>query len=178
MADLYPEESSLSRFTYRHTLFGINPIAAYDLPPPLPPAIQALPQPTTNGDDDAASITSSRANSVQPADIDESNRQRQKLDRFGRHTGDRTNSPDPRTLPTKKKAKDKRELPAVVIDFIAALPPASMFDGALFHVDELVKLIRDVNLPLPAGFMANGKRARGMDDDDGPARGNKKYRDD
>ena len=78
----------------------------------------------------------------------------------------------------KKKAKDRRELPAVVIDFIAALPPASMFDGALFHVDELVKLIRDVNLPLPAGFMANGKRARGMDDDDGPARGNKKYRDD
>ena len=66
----------------------------------------------------------------------------------------------------------------MVMDFIASLPPASMFDGALFHVEELVKLIRDVNLPLPAGFGVNGKRARGMDDEDGPPRGSKKYRDD
>ena len=64
------------------------------------------------------------------------------------------------------------------MDFIAALPPARMFDGALFHIDELLRLIRDVNLPLPSGFVVNGKRARGMDDEEGPARGNKKYRDD
>lgn len=129
-----------------------------------------------DGDDDAASVTSSRANSVQPSDMDESSRQRQKLDRFGRQTRDRTNSPDPRTLP-KKKAKDKRELPAPIMDFIAALPPANMFDGALFHVDELLRLIRDVNLPLPSAFAVNGKRARGMEDEEGPARGSKKYRD-
>ena len=176
MADLYPEESSLSRFISRHTIFGINPIAAYDLPPPLPPTI-IPPAPTNDGEDDVASVTSSRANSVQPSDIDEPPCRRQKLDRFGRQTRDRTNSPDPRTLP-KKKAKDKRELPAPIMDFIAALPPARMFDGALFHIDELLRLIRDVNLPLPSGFVVNGKRARGMDDEEGPARGNKKYRDD
>jgi Suppressor of forked protein (Suf) len=154
---------------HRHTLFGVNPIATYDLPPPLPTII-SHPIPTAQ-DDDTFSIASSRANSVQPSDIDDPKRPR--LDRFGRQIRERTNSPDPRTV--KKKTTAKRELPAVIIDFLAALPPATMFDGATFHVDELIKLIRDANVPYPA---VKNKRARASDDDDGHVRGVKKYRDD
>jgi hypothetical protein len=159
---------------HRHTIFGINPIAIHDLPPPIPPQ-HFQPPSATAPDDDAASTTSSRANSVQPVDMDDA--RRGKVDRFGRQTRERTNSPDPRTI-QKKKAVNKRELPAVIMDFLAALPPAHMFDGATFHVDELVKLIRNANVPYPAGFVVNAKRARANDDDDGPARGMKKYRDD
>jgi hypothetical protein len=155
----------------RHTLFGINPVAIYDLPPTLPPPVQ--PTAPTSQDDDAYSIASSRANSVQPSDIDEG--KRLKVDRFGRQVRDRTSSPDPRNI--KKKNLSKRELPAVIMDFLAALPPASMFDGATFHVDELVKLIRDANVPYPVGFVGKTKRARGSDEDDIPQRGVKKYRD-
>jgi cleavage stimulation factor subunit 3 len=183
IADLYPEgiilkplhltaESNLRRFMTRHTTFGVNPVAIYDLPPSLPPAIPEHPAPAH--DEDVASVISSRANSVQPSDMDDS--KRLKLDRFGRHVRERTNSPDPRT--TKKKSSNKRELPRPILEFLAALPPANMFDGATFHVDELVKLIRDVNVPYPAGFIVKTKRARGSDDDEGPARGIKKYRDD
>jgi hypothetical protein len=162
-------ETNLTRFMHRHTLFGVNPIATYDLPPPLPPII-SHPIPTAQ-DDDVFSIASSRANSVHPPDIDDP--KRSKLDRFGRQIRERTNSPDPRTV--KKKTTAKRELPAVIIDFLAALPPATMFDGATFHVDELIKLIRDANVPYPA---VKNKRARASDDDDGHVRGVKKYRDD
>ena len=115
-------------------------------------------------DDDASSAVSSRANSVQPSDVDEA--KRAKRDRFGRQTRERTNSPDPRTI--KKKTSSKRDLPAAIINFLAALPPASMFDGATFHVDELIKLIRDANVPYPVGFVVNSKRARGNEDDEGP----------
>lgn len=183
IADLYPEgiiprprhlttESYLSRFLTRHTLFGVNPIATYDLPPSLPPAIPQQLAPAH--DEDASSVISSRANSVQPSDMDEP--RRLKLDRFGRRIRERTNSPDLRTI--KKKSSSKRELPPSILEFLAALPPANMFDGATFHVDELIKLIRDANVPYPAGFVVKTKRARGSDDDDGPARGMKKYRDD
>lgn len=156
---------------HRHTIFGINPIAIHDLPPPIPPQPFHLPL-TTAPDEDTASIASSRANSVQPSDIEDV--KRGKVDRFGRQTRERTNSPDPRTI-QKKKATPKRELPAVIMEFLAALPPAHMFDGATFHVDELVKLIRNANVPFPAGFQVNGKRARANDDDEGPVRGFKKY---
>ena len=44
---------------------------------------------------------------------------------------------------------------------MAALPPAGMFDGATFHIDELVRLIRDVNVPFPVGFV----RKRGREDE-------------
>src|SRR5271169_1930541 len=104
---------------HRHTLFGVNPIAIHDLPPPLPPII-ANPLPSLQ-EDDSSSIASSRANSVQPFDFDEA--KRLKLDRFGRQARERTSSPDPRTI--KKKSSGKRaELPAVIMDFLAALPPA------------------------------------------------------
>lgn len=169
IADLYPEESNLSRFMHRHTLFGINPIGIYDLPPPLPPLV---PQPSQ--DDDAVSVISSRANSVQPSDIDEP--KRSKRDRLGIQTRERTNSPDPRTI--KRKVPGRRELPQVILDFLASLPPANIFDGATFHVDELLKLIREANVPYPAGFMSKNKRARGDEDEDGVTRGIKKYRDD
>lgn len=101
---------------------------------------------------------------------------RLKLDRFGRHVRERTNSPDLRTI--KKKSSSKRELPPSILEFLAVLPPANMFDGATFHIDELIKLIKDANVPYPAGFVVKTKRARGSDDDDVPARGMKKYRDD
>ena len=183
IADLYPEgiilrprhlttESNLSRFMTRHTLFGVNPIPTYDLPPPLPPTIPQHPAPAR--DEDASSVISSRANSVQPSEMDEP--QRVKLDRFGRQIRERTNSPDLRT--NKKKISSKRELPPSILEFLAALPPANMFDGATFHVDELVKLIRDANVPYPVRFVVKTKRARGSDDEEGPARGMKKYRDD
>ena len=183
IADLYPEgtimrphhltiESNLSRFMVRHSSFGVNPVAIYDLPPPLPPVTPQRPAPAQ--DEDASSVISSRANSVQPSDMDDL--KRLKLDRFGRHVRERTNSPDPRTI--KKKGSSKRELPSSILEFLAALPPANMFDGATFHVDELVKLIRDANVPYPVGFVVKTKRARGSDDDEGPARGIKKYRDD
>jgi hypothetical protein len=149
----------------RHALFGVNPIAFYDLPPPLPlmPSVHA-----TLPDDDTRSITSSRANSVQP-EIDEP---RAKPNRRGlRQPRERTNSPAPRTLNTKST---KRDLPPQIMDFLAALPPAPMFDGATFHVDELIKLIRNVNVPYPIGFTVNSKRARGSDDDEGIARGMKR----
>jgi len=164
MADLYPEESSLSRFMRRHIQYDVNPIARYDLPPPLPPPPSQSTFPTTR-DDDASSVASSRANSVQPSDIDDA--KRTKLDRFGRKISERTNSPDLRTI--KKKGANKRELPATILNFLAALPPASIFDGATFHVDELIKLIREANVPYPAGFVVNSKRARETDDD-GPPR--------
>ena len=155
----------------RHTLFGVNPIAIYDLPPPLPPNI---PQHLAQAQDEvASSVVSSRANSVQPSDMDEP--KRLTFDRFGRQVRERTNSPDPRTI--KKKTSGKRELPHSILAFLAALPPAHLFDGATFHVDELVNLIRDANVPYPTGFVVKSKRARGDDDDDGPARGMKKYRD-
>ena len=64
------------------------------------------------------------------------------------------------------------------MDFLAALPPAAMFDGATFYVDELVKLIRDAGVPYPVGFVVKSKRGRGDDDDDLGQRGTKKYRDD
>jgi Suppressor of forked protein (Suf) len=156
---------------HRHTLFGINPVAVYDLPPQLPPPVQ--PPAPTSQEDDASSVASSRANSVQPSEIEDG--KRLKVDRFGRQVRDRTNSPDPRNI--KKKSSSKRELPGVIMDFLAVLPPASMFDGATFHVDELVKLIRDANVPYPIGFVVRAKRARGSDDDDVPQRGVKKYRD-
>ena len=156
---------------HRHTMFDINPVAIYDLAPPLPPQVQ--PPAPTSQEDDATSVASSRANSVQPSDMDEG--KRLKVDRFGRQIRDGTSSPDPRNI--KKKFSSKRELPAVIMDFLAALPPASMFDGATFHVDELVKLIRDANVPYPVGFVVKAKRARGIDDDDIPQRGVKKYRD-
>ena len=77
----------------RHTLFGVNPIAIYDLPPPLPPNI---PQHLAQAQDEvASSVVSSRANSVQPSDMDEP--KRLTFDRFGRQVRERTNSPDPRT---------------------------------------------------------------------------------
>jgi len=155
-------ESSLTRFVQRHTAFGINPIAVYDLAPPLPPVV-LQPSTSTAREDDATSITSSRANSVQPVDFEEAKRIR--LDRFGRQGRERTKSPDVRTV--KKKGASRRELPAVLMDFLAALPPASMFDGATFHVDGLLKLIREANVPYPVGFVAK-KRSRGDDDDDGP----------
>src|SRR5438046_10035092 len=94
------------------------------------------------------------------------------LCRVGREVSERTNSPDPRTI--KKKSLGKRELPPSILAFLAALPPAHLFDGATFHVDELVKLIRDANVPYPTGLVVKSKRARGDDDDDGPARGMKK----
>ena len=156
----------------RYTSFGVNPIAIYDLPPPLPPAIPQQVAPAR--DEDASSVISSRANSVQPSDMDES--KRLKLDRFGRQVRERTNSPDPRTI--KKKSSSKRELPPSILEFLAALPPANMFDGATFHIDELIKLIRDTNVPYPVGFTVKSKRTRGSDDDEGPVRGMKKYRDD
>ena len=58
------------------------------------------------------------------------------------------------------------------------LPPAAAFDGATFHIDELVRLIRDAGVPYPVGFVVKSKRGRG-DDDDGDLgqRGSKKYRD-
>src|SRR5579859_3508194 len=174
IADLYPEESALTRFIHRHTLFGINPIAVYDLPPPLPP-IDLQPPPnivTPNDDDDATSVTSSRANSVHPSDLDDG--RRKKKDRFGRQIRDGA-SPVPK--PAKTKTIGKKELPGVILEFMASLQPAHMFDGATFHVDELVKLIRNANVPYPAGFAVNAKRARG-DDDEGMVRGVKKYRDD
>jgi len=166
MSDLYPEESTLTRFMRRHTLFGINPIAIHDLPPQLPPI---LPPPATGAEDDVVSETSSRAGSVQPPDMEDG--KRTKLDRFGRQTRERTNSPNPQTV--KKKASSKKELPAAIIDFLTALPPAHMFDGATFHIDELVKLVRNANVPYPTGFVVNTKRARG-DDDDFPTGGSKK----
>ena len=70
MSDLYPEESTLTRFMHRHTLFGINPIAIHDLPPQLPPL---LPPPATAAEEDAVSETSSRAGSVQPPDMEDGN---------------------------------------------------------------------------------------------------------
>lgn len=155
----------------RHTIFGVNPIAIYDLPPPLPPII-SHPLPTQ--DDDTSSVASSRANSVQPSDVET---KRLKHDRFGRQIRERTNSPDPRTI-KKKGSAGKNELPPAILEFLAALPPANIFDGATFHVDELVKLIRDANVPYPVGFVVKNKRTRGSDDDDGNPRGMKKYRDD
>jgi Suppressor of forked protein (Suf) len=183
MADLYPEgntsnsfhlntESNLARFIVRHTVFGINPIVIYDLPPPPPPILSHQPEPLRN--DETSSVTSSRANSVQPSDMNEA--RQLKLDRFNRPIRERTNSPDPRTI--KQKVSSKRELPTAIMDFLAALPPASMFDGATFHIDELVKLIRNANVPYPTGFVMNSKRGRGSDDDDNVPRGVKKYRDD
>ena len=157
MADLYPEESILARFMHRKTFFGVNPIATHDLPPPLLPLPQSIQPPSV--DEDAISETSSRAGSVQPSDLDE---RRPKLDRFGRQIRDRANSPNPHIV---KKKNTKKELPTVIMEFIAALPPASMFDGATFHVGELVELIRNANVPYPAGFVVNAKRARGDDDD-------------
>jgi len=182
MTDLFPEgacslpvyansESNLTRFVHRHTLFGVNPIATFDLPPPLPP----VPPPTiphNDNDDDISSIPSSRAASVQPSDLDIP--RSRKLDRFGR---DKANSPNPQTVKQKKVAS-KRELPPAIMDFLAALPPAAMFDGATFYVDELVKLIRDAGVPYPVGFVVKSKRGRGDDDDDLGQRGTKKYRDD
>ena len=154
ISDLYPEESTLTRFMKRHTQFDVNPIALHDLPPPLP--LQVIPPVSTEDD---VSETSSRAGSVQPADLEE---RRSKLDRFGRR--ERTNSPNPQIV---KKKGNKKELPAVVVEFLAALPPASMFDGATFHIDELVRLLRNTNIPYPAGFVVDAKRARG-EEDDGP----------
>jgi hypothetical protein len=149
MADLYPDESNLTRFMHRHTLFNINPIAIHDLPPPLPPFL--IP-PT----DDTVSETSSRAGSVAPSEDD-----KRKIDRFGRPIRERTNSPNPQTI---KKKNPKRELPSAIMEFLAVLPPANVFDGATFHIDELVKLIRNAKVPYPAGFVMNGKRTR--DDED------------
>jgi hypothetical protein len=183
MADLYPEgtpsspakltpESNLTRFVNRHTLFGINPIAIFDLPPPLP----AIPISSTTvpHDDEISSVPSSRAASVQPSDLDVP--KPRKLDRFGRDKG---NSPNPQTVKPKTGAASKRELPQAILDFLAVLPPAATFDGATFHIDELVRLIRDAGVPYPVGFVVKSKRGRG-DDDDGDLghRGSKKYRDD
>jgi hypothetical protein len=150
----------------RHTLYGVNPIAVYDLPPPLPPQVPHHP-PLAIPADDAASVASSRANSVQPPEIDESRRQKPDR-RLGRQAREKADSPAPR--PNKTKASKQRDLPAVIIDFLAALPPAHMFDGATFHIDELLKLIRNANVPYPTGFIVNNKRPRGSDDDEGAAR--------
>jgi cleavage stimulation factor subunit 3 len=183
MADLYPEgtppstakltpESNLTRFVNRHTLFGINPIAIFDLPPPLP-AI-TISSTTVPHDDDISSVPSSRAASVQPSDLDVP--KPRKLDRFGRDKG---NSPNAQNVKPKTGAASKRELPLAILDFLAVLPPAVVFDGATFHIDELVRLIRDAGVPYPVGFVVKSKRGRG-DDDDGDLghRGSKKYRDD
>lgn len=116
-------------------------------------------------------MASSRANSVQPSDTD--NAKKGKLDRVKRTARERTQSPDPRTL--KKKVATKPELPTAILDFLAALPPARIFDGATFHVEELVKLIRNVNVPLPASSIGNSKRGH-ANDDDGDARAAKKNR--
>jgi Suppressor of forked protein (Suf) len=95
---------------------------------------------------------------------------RAKVDRFGRQLRQKANSPEPRTV--KKTTSNKRELPAAIMDFLAALPPASMFDGATFHIDELIKLIRNARVPYPPGFVVDAKRARVDDEED--ARGTKK----
>jgi len=56
------------------------------------------------------------------------------------------------------------------------LPPAGMFDGATFHVDELVRLIRNADVPFPKEFTGNGKRLREEDEGE-DLLGRKKYRD-
>jgi len=149
----------------RHTRFGINPIAHHDLPPPLPqlvfppataPPVEGVPH---VNDDDVISKISSRAGSVQPSEPDHEPAKRKKIDRFGRQISDRTNSPNPQqSKRVRHGGKQGRDLPKEIIDFLGALPPAEMFDGATFHVDELVRLIRDVGVPLPSGFVR--KRGR------------------
>jgi Suppressor of forked protein (Suf) len=167
MGDLYPEgkinfvcvaqiESNLNRFITRHSTLGMNPIAIYDLPPPLSP-IKSQPSEAIHIEN-GSSVPSSRANSVQPPDVDEA--RRAPLDRIRQ---ERMNSPDPRV--GKKMAATKLELPSVLMEFLAALPPARMFDTATFHIDELVKLIRSVNVPLPQGSVLHSKRNRGSEED-------------
>jgi cleavage stimulation factor subunit 3 len=160
IADIYPEESTLSRFMQRHTLFGVNPIATYDLPPPLAPALSALPAPAAM-DDDTRSIASSRANSIQPDPEERRPKDRRRQNRA------KQGSPDPRTIKT--KAQRQKELPGVIMELLTLLPPAHMFQGATFHVDELIKLIRNAGVPWPPGFVPNLKRAR-EDDDEGVSR--------
>ena len=169
IADLYPEESNLTRFMRRYSRYGINPVGVYDLGPPLPPVIIQAPNPA-QPEDDAVSVASSRANSVAPSDMDEP--KKTKLDRFGRQIRQRTDSSDSRTV--MKKASNKRELPAAIMEFLAVLPPASMFDGATFHIDELIKLIRNSKVPYPPGFVLDGKRAHVDDDEDGIMRAAKR----
>ena len=113
----------------------------HDLPPPLPIGIPILPPPELT-----TSVPSSRAQSVQP--VEHAMKQQ----------------------PTPTKKKSKRELPEILMDFLAMLPPPHLFDGATFHVEELLKLIRNADVPLPAV-----KRGREEEED---GRGNKKYRDD
>jgi hypothetical protein len=99
---------------------------------------------------------------VQPNDIDDTAPKRKKIDRFGRQMRERTHSPDARPKKQARGGAGKRgDLPREVVDFVAALPPAGMFDGATFHIEELVRLIRDVNVPFPVGFV----RKRGREDE-------------
>jgi len=108
-------------------------------------------------------MISSRAGSVQPSEPDHEPPKRKKIDRFGRQIPDRANSPNPQqSKRARQGGKQGRDLPREIIEFLGALPPAGMFDGATFHVDELVRLIRDVGVPFPAGVV----RKRGREGDE------------
>ncbi|OLL21715.1 mRNA 3'-end-processing protein RNA14 [Neolecta irregularis DAH-3] len=145
MTDLYPKESSLSKFRLRNRYGRSDAIANHDLGGlRLPAHPSEIKKSSDSSSDDSDSSTEDEK-------VETPKKRKRKNKRpivKDRKPGNA--SPARKRLQTKTLARDSPsptgapvlvQLPDALATMVSRLPPAEIFDGATFHCDKLVDLI-------------------------------------
>ncbi|GAO46479.1 hypothetical protein G7K_0710-t1 [Saitoella complicata NRRL Y-17804] len=171
MAELYPQRTSLERFRTRYSYLDFDAIAEHDLggnvesKKPAQPAKEVdsdAEESAVESDDDRyrSAPTKSAVSRLREEEGASPRKKDRKKDNKRDRDGEKASSGG-------TKRKEAPPLPDPLMYLLSVLPPADMYQGALFKVDELIRLLQEANLPPPPISYDDGEAAKRqrMDDD-------------